>query len=88
MKNQLSPFICNNRENGQEVEKILQQMNFNNSFMWQYERNGVINKLRLKFKLIPFIHEPRLDIERYDNQSEWLENNLIDVEKTLIDLKE
>jgi len=34
MKNQLGPFICNNREAGPEADKILQQMQFNNSFMW------------------------------------------------------
>jgi len=68
MKNQLGPFICNNNEAGLEVDKILQQMNFKRSFMWQYDPNGVRNKLRLKFKLSPFIHEPRLDIERFSSQ--------------------
>jgi len=55
--------------------------------MWQYDPNGVINKLRLKFKLSPFIHDPRPDIERYANQSEWLENNLINLEDALIDVE-
>jgi len=87
IKNQLGPFICNNREVGQAAEKILQQMKFSSSFMWQYDPNGVINKLRLKFKLSPFMHESRQDIERYGNQSEWLENTLIDVENTLIDVE-
>lgn len=34
MKNQLGPFICNNREVGPEADKILQQMKFRNNFMW------------------------------------------------------
>jgi len=34
IKNQLDPFICNNRESGEEAEKILQQMKFISSFMW------------------------------------------------------
>ena len=33
MKNQLGPFICNNREARPEADKILQQMKFNNNFM-------------------------------------------------------
>ena len=69
IKYQLGPFICNNREVGQEAEKILQQMNFKSSFMWQYDPNGVINKLRLKFKLSYFMHESRVYIEKYANQS-------------------
>jgi len=87
MKNQLGPFICNNREAGPEADKILQQMNFKISFMWQYDPHGVINELRLKVKLIPFIHDLRLDIERFSNQSEWLENTLIDVENIVVDVE-
>jgi len=69
MKNQLGPFICNTREAGLEADKILQQMKFKNNFMWQYDPDGVINKLRLKVKLGPFIHHPKLDIEIFSNQS-------------------
>lgn len=87
MKNQLGPFICSNREPGPEADKILRQMNFKNSFMWQYDPHWVINKLRLKVKLGPFIHHPRLDIERFANQSEWLENNLIDMDNTIVDVE-
>ena len=67
MKNQLGPFICNNREAGPEADKMLQQMKFKNSFMWQYDPHGVINKLRLNVKLGPFIHHPRPDIEMFAN---------------------
>ena len=81
IKNKLGPFICNNREARQEANKILQHMNFKSSFMCQYDPNGVINKLRLEFKLSPFIHDPRPNIERYAKESEWLENTLLDVEK-------
>ena len=34
IKNQLGPFICNNREAGEEAEKCLQEMKFSSSFMW------------------------------------------------------
>lgn len=45
-------------------------MNFKHSFMWKYDTHGVINKLSLKIELSPIIHDPRLDIERFANQSE------------------
>ncbi|MCY6524936.1 hypothetical protein, partial [Actinobacillus pleuropneumoniae] len=78
-------FICNNKEDGPEAEKILQQMKFINNFMWQCDPHGVINKLGIKVKLGPFIHHPRPDIEQFSNQSEWLENKLIDMDNTVVD---
>ena len=33
------------------------------------------------FKLTPFIHESKPEIEKYSNQSEWLENTLQEVEE-------
>lgn len=33
------------------------------------------------------MHESKPDIERYSNQSEWLENTLIDVENTILDVE-
>lgn len=87
IKNQLGPFICNKREVGPKADKILQQMKFRNGFMWQYDPHGVINKLRIKEKLGPFIHHPRPDIEQFANQSEWLENTLIDMENIVVDVE-
>jgi len=55
--------------------------------MWQYDPHGIINKLRIKFKLGPFIHHPRPDIERFANQSEWLENTLIEMDNTVVDVE-
>lgn len=66
---------------------MLQEMKFRNSFMWWYHPHGVINKLRIKVKLGPFIHHPRLNIERFANQSEWLENTLIDMNSTIVDVE-
>lgn len=87
MENKSSPFSCNTKEVGLEADIILQQMKFNNSFMWQYDPHGFINKLRINVKLGPFIHYPRPDIERFYNQVEWLENTLIDVENTIVDVE-
>lgn len=83
IKNHLGPFICNNREAEEEEEKCLQEMKFSSCFMWEYDPLGVINKLIIKFKLSPFMHYFRPDIEKYANQSEWLENTLIDMEKQM-----
>jgi len=94
VKNQLSPFICNSREEGQEANLIMQQMKFQNNFMWRYDPQGFMTKLRQKVKLGPYIHHSILEIERYANQSDWLENTLVDrdstkvyVENTLCDLE-
>ena len=37
--------------------------------------------MRVKCKLAPFIHETKLEIEKYAYQSKWTENTLIDAVK-------
>ena len=49
--------------------------------MWYYDPLGVISKLRVKCKLTPYVQEKKPDIEKYSNQSKWLENTLIQAEK-------
>jgi len=63
MKNQMGPFICNTKEDGPEADKVIQDMTFHHSFIWHYDPHGVINKMRQKVKLGPYIHYPRPDIE-------------------------
>lgn len=87
MKNQLGPFICNNREARPEADSLLQHMKFRNSFIWNYEPHGVINKLRLKVKLGPYIHHPRPHIEQYANQFKWVENTLVNMDNTVVDVE-
>ena len=67
IKNQVGPFICNSRNAGQQADKCLQDFKFSNSFKWQYDPLGVINKLRIKFKLTNFVHESKPDVEKYSN---------------------
>ena len=62
-------------------------MKFKNSFMWRYDPQGFITKLRQKVKLGPYIHHPIPEIERYANQSEWLKNTLIDKDSTKVDVE-
>ena len=65
----------------------MQQMRFKNSFMWQYDPHGVINKLRIRVKLGPFIHHSRPEIGRFSNQSEWSEKTLIDMDRIVVDVE-
>jgi len=81
IKNQIGPFICNTRNAGKEVDRCLQEFKFGNSFKWNFGPLGVISKLRVKFKLTPFIDESKPEIEKYSNQLEWLENTLQEVDK-------
>ena len=37
--------------------------------------------MRVKCKLTPYIHEKKTEIEKFSNQSEWLENTLVEVDK-------
>ena len=81
IKNQLGPFICNNRNVGQQAKKCLKDFKFINSFKWKYDPLGVFSKLRVKFKLTPFVHESKPDVKKYSNLSEWMENTLQELEK-------
>ena len=44
IKNQIGPFICNNRTVGQQAEKCLQEFKLSESFKLNYDPLGVINK--------------------------------------------
>ena len=46
-----------------------------------------ITKKRKKFKLGPFIHHPIPEIEAYVNQTEWVENTLVDRDKMMVDVE-
>lgn len=62
-------------------------MKIQNSFMWRYDPQGFMTKLRQKVKLGPYIHHPIPEIERYSSQSKWLENTLIDRDNTKVDVE-
>ena len=78
IKKQIGPFIVNNREANKEIEKTLSELKFQVSFPWNYDPQGFLSIIRVKCKLPPFIHEPKPDIEKFENQTKWLENTLID----------
>jgi len=62
-------------------------MKFQMSFMWRYGPQEFMTKLRKKAKLGPYIHHPIPEIERYANQSEWVENALVDRDSTKVDVE-
>ena len=83
----MGPFICNLREAGDEADHILKEMKFQKSFIWRYDPQGFVTRLRKKAKLGPYIHHPIPEIEGYANQSEWVENTLIDRDSTKVDIE-
>jgi hypothetical protein len=80
LKAQIGPFICNNRGAGDEAGKLLKEMKFPTSFVWHYDPYGIISDMRLKNKTGPYAHEPRPEIEKFANQTEWEPDTLEDVE--------
>jgi len=42
---------------------------------------------QVETKLAPYIHHPRPDIEQFSNQSEWVEDTLIDMDNTVVDVE-
>jgi hypothetical protein len=80
LKGQIGSFICNNRNAGDEADKLLREMKFPTSFAWHYDPHGIISEMRLKHKTGPYAHEPRPEIEKFANQTEWEPDTLEDVE--------
>ena len=81
LKNQVWSFICNHRDAEQEATKKLLDYRFEDIFSWNYDPQGILSKMRVKCKITPYIHEKKLEIEQYVNQTEWLEKNLVDAVK-------
>jgi hypothetical protein len=81
IKGQIGSFICNSRATGEEANKLLQEMKFKQSFPWHYDPYGIIAETKLKNKISPYAHIPKLEIERYMNQTKWEENTLTNIEQ-------
>jgi len=62
-------------------------MKFQRSFVWRHDPLEFITKKREKVKLGPFIHHPIPEIEAYANQTEWVENTLVDRDSTRVDVE-
>jgi hypothetical protein len=71
IKTQIGPFICNNRSAGEEENNLLKQMRFTPSSTWTYDPFGVISKLRIKQRSIPYAHTQKPEVDKYMNQTKW-----------------
>ena len=81
LKNQVGPFICNHREAGVEAAKQLLEYKFDESFLCNYDPHGILSKMRVKCKLTPYIPDKKTEIEQFSNQTEWLDNTLMETVK-------
>ena len=81
IKGQIGPFICNNRVVGEEADKLLKEMKFSTGFTWYYDPCGIIVEMRSKYKISPYAHTLKPEIEKYVNQTEWEVNTLEDTEQ-------
>jgi len=77
----IGSFICNSRAVGEEANKILREMKFDTSFLCHYDLWGIITGMRVKNKDILYIHAPKPDIEKFENQMEWEASKLEEVEE-------
>jgi len=80
IKDHLAPFVCNNKEVGKEVKRILQDhMRLNKSFSWTpYDPYSFICDRRMKNRLSLYFHHRILEIGQYANMDEWREGTPID----------
>ena len=78
LKNQIGPFIVNNREAANEINVKLKEYKFPCSFTWKYDPQGILSAIRVKCKLPVYLHDPKPHIERYVNKIEWEPNTLSD----------
>jgi hypothetical protein len=60
---------------------MLREMKFFLSFPWHYDPCRIISEMRVKNKNIPYVHEARLEVEKFANQTVWEPNTLVEVEQ-------
>lgn len=84
IKTQVDPFVCYTRTAWEEEDKVLKEMMLTLSLTWSYDPYGIISKIRVDNKNIPYIHTSRPDIEQYANQLEWAENTLQEAEEKIM----
>jgi hypothetical protein len=60
---------------------MLKEMKFFMSFPWHYDPCRIISEMWVKNKNIPYVHESKLEIEKFANQTVWVPDTLIEVEQ-------
>lgn len=61
------PFIINKKHVMEEVEKILQDMQFQQGDKWSYDPHQIVSIIRVENSYAPYVHESRPGIEKLDN---------------------
>jgi hypothetical protein len=56
-------------------------MNFSLSLPWNYDPFGIISETRLKQNTSPYAHVPKLEVEKFMNQTYRQENTLLETEE-------
>jgi hypothetical protein len=67
----VGPFIVNNRATLQDVEKLLQEMGFQQGEMWIYDPHSIISTRRIGFGSIPYQHQSKPQLELLANHDSW-----------------
>ena len=55
-------------------------MKFQVSFIWNYDPCEIIYEMRVKHKIVPYVHTPKPEIKKFANQTEWEPNTLFEIE--------
>jgi hypothetical protein len=81
IKGQIRSFICNNRGIREEADRLLKEMKLFMSFTWYYDPCRIISKMRIKNKNISYVHESRLEVQKFANQTGWEPTTLVEIEQ-------
>lgn len=84
IKTKVGPFFCNAKATCNEAENLFKQIYFKLSFTRSSDPLGVISKLMVEQKTIPYIHSTRPEIKQFMNHDEWQENKLQEAKEQAI----
>jgi hypothetical protein len=62
IKGKIGSFIRNSRGTGEEEDIFLKEMKFQVSFIWNYDPCEIIYEMRVKHKIVPYVHTPKPEI--------------------------
>jgi hypothetical protein len=81
IKGKIVSFIYNSRDVGEEADRLLKQMKFHVSFIWHYDPCEIIFEMSIKNKNVSYVHTPKPEIEKFENQTELEPNTLVEIEQ-------
>lgn len=79
-RDRLGPFMMNKKDGWKDVDLILgDHFKLKRSFWWfPYDPLGFINARRVKYRLTPYDHSKKPEIEKYANQDAWAHGTLVE----------